>query len=106
MTDVSQSILCADIVCHHGLLIEVRRRRLINAETFETTEAFAVSDKVPSVLVVKCPSAAQDFERVIGERPALTCPTFSEDLAALGHRPSTSFLNLAGVGVRAAITVG
>ena len=77
MADVSQPILGADIVCHHGLLVEVRRRRLINAETFETTEAFAVSDKVPSVLVVKCPSAAQDFERLIGERPALTCPTFS-----------------------------
>ena len=55
----------------------MRRRRLINAETFETTEAFAVSDKVPSVSVVKLSSAAQDFQRLIDERPALTCPMFS-----------------------------
>ena len=55
----------------------MRRRRLINAETFETTEAFAVSDNAPSVSVVKLSSAAQDFERLIDERPALTCPTSS-----------------------------
>ena len=77
VADVSQPILGADFLCHHGLLVEVRRRRLINAETFETTEAFAVSNKVPSVSVVKLSSAAQDFERLIDERPALTCPTFS-----------------------------
>ena len=44
---------------------------------FETTEAFAVSDKVPSVSVVKLSSAAQDFDGLIDERLALTCPTFS-----------------------------
>ena len=55
----------------------MRRRRLINAETFETTEAFAVSDKVPTISVVKCYSAAQDLERLIDERPGITCPTFS-----------------------------
>ena len=32
MADVSQPILGADIVCHHGLLVEVRRRRLINPD--------------------------------------------------------------------------
>ena len=153
VADVSQPIIGADFLCHHGLLVDVHRRRLINAETFETTEAFAVSDKVPTIYVVKCSSAAQDFDRRIDERPALTCPTFSnatprhgvehhistegapvfartrrlspeklayakkglmrwklwessEDLAALGRRPSTSFLNLAGVGVHAATTVG
>ena len=77
VADVSQPILGAGFLCHHGLLIDVRRRRLNNAYTFETTEAFAVSDKVPSVSVVKLYSAAQDFERLIDERPALTCPTFS-----------------------------
>ena len=68
VADVSQPILGADFLCHHGLLVDVRRRRLINAETFETTEAFAVSDKVPTISVVKCSSAAQDFERLIDER--------------------------------------
>ena len=53
VADVSQSILGADFLCHHGLLVNVRRRRLINAETFETTEAFAVSDKVPQRLCCK-----------------------------------------------------
>ena len=77
VADVSQPILGADFLCHHGLLVDARRLRLINAETFETTEAFAVSDKVPSVSIVKVSSAAQDFERLIDERPALTCPTFS-----------------------------
>ena len=77
VADVSQPILGADFLCHHGLLVDVRRRRLINAETFETTEAFSVSDKVPIVSVVKLSSAAQDFERLIDERAALTCPTFS-----------------------------
>ena len=76
VADVSQPILGADFLRHHGLLVDVRRRRLINAETIETTEAFAVSDKVPTMSVVKCSSAAQDFELLIDERPALTCPTF------------------------------
>ena len=49
VADVSQPILGADFLCHHGLLVEVRRRRLINADTFETTEAFAVSEKVPTI---------------------------------------------------------
>ena len=77
VADVSQPILGADFLCHHGLLVDVRRRRLINAETFKTTEAFAVSDKVPTISVVKCSSAAQDFERLIDEHPAITSPTFS-----------------------------
>ena len=77
VADVSQPILGAYFLCHYGLLVDVRRRRLINAETFETTEAFAVSDKVPTISVVKCSSSAQDFERLIDERPTLTCPTFS-----------------------------
>ena len=34
VADVSQPILGADFLCHHGLLVNVRRRRLINAETF------------------------------------------------------------------------
>ena len=51
VADVSQPILGADFLCHHGLLVDVRRRRLINAETFETTEAFEVSDKVPASLL-------------------------------------------------------
>ena len=58
VADVSQPNLGADFLCHHGFLVDVRRRRLINAETFETTEAFAVSDKVPSVSVLKPSSAA------------------------------------------------
>ena len=70
-------MLGGDFPCHQGLLVDVRRRRLINAETFETTEAFEVSDKVPRVFVVKLSSAAQDFERLTDERPALTCPMLS-----------------------------
>ena len=77
VADVSQPILGADFLCHHGLLVDVRRRRLINAETFETTEACTVSDKAIRVYVVKSYSAAQDFERLVDDRPDLTRPTFS-----------------------------
>ena len=77
VADVSHPILGGDFLCYHGNLVDVRRRLLINAETFENNEAFAVSDKVPSVSDVKLSSAAQDFKRLIDERPALTCPTFS-----------------------------
>ena len=77
VADVSQLILGADFLCHHGLLVDVRRRRLINAETFETTEACTVSDKAIRVYVVKSYSAAQDFERLVDDRPDLTRPTFS-----------------------------
>ena len=77
VVDVSQPILEADFLCHHGLLVDVRRRRLNNAETFETTEACTVSDKAIRVYVVKSYSAAQDFERLVDDRPDLTRPTFS-----------------------------
>ena len=77
VADVSQPILGADFLCHHGLLVDVRRRRLINAETFETTEACTVSDKAIRVYVVKSYSAAQVFERLVDDRPDLTRPTFS-----------------------------
>ena len=33
VADVTQPILGADFPCHHGLLVDVRRRQLINAET-------------------------------------------------------------------------
>ena len=51
VADVSQPILGADFLCHHGLLVDVRRRRIINAETCETIEAFAVSEKSPASLL-------------------------------------------------------
>ena len=71
---VSVPLLCADFLCAHGLLLDVKIRRLIDAFTFcsyARTLSGADSIRLSSML------SSDDFHRLLAGFPALTQPTFS-----------------------------
>ena len=72
---VSVPLLGADFLCAHGLLVDVKNRRLIDAVTFcsyACTLSRADSIRLSSML-----STSDDIHRLLAGFPALTQPTFS-----------------------------
>ena len=78
---VAVPLLGADFLCAHGLLVDVKNRRLIDAVTFcsyTCTLSGADSLRLSSML-----SPSDDFHRLLAGFPALTQPTFS--VSAVKH---------------------
>ena len=72
---VSVPLLGADFLCAHGLLVDVKNRRLMDAVTFcsyACTLSGADSIRLSSML-----SASDDFHRLLAGFVALTQATFS-----------------------------
>ncbi|KAJ8403932.1 hypothetical protein AAFF_G00342820 [Aldrovandia affinis] len=81
LASVSTPLLGADFLCANSLLVDVRNRRLVNAETFATLPGSPSStgtSKLSSAL-----SSADMFQRLLMDFPDLTTPTFSS--AAVKH---------------------
>ncbi|KAJ8387825.1 hypothetical protein AAFF_G00149740 [Aldrovandia affinis] len=81
LASVSTPLLGADFLCANSLLVDVRNRRLVNAETFATLPGSPSStgtSKLSSAL-----SSADVFQRLLVDFPDLTTPTFSS--AAVKH---------------------
>ncbi|KAG1936440.1 interleukin-1 receptor accessory protein-like 1-A [Pimephales promelas] len=87
---VAIPLLGADFLCAHGLLVDVKNHRLIDAVTFcsyTCTLSEADSIRLSSML-----SASDDFHRLLASFPALTQPTFSASAVKHGveHHLATS----------------
>ncbi|KAF0030340.1 hypothetical protein F2P81_017071 [Scophthalmus maximus] len=72
---VAVPLLCADFLCAHGLLVDVKNCCLIDAVTFcsymctlSGTDSIRLSSMLP---------ASDDFHRLLADFPAVTQPTFS-----------------------------
>lgn len=78
---VSNPLLGADFLCAHGLLVDVKNRRLVSAETFSSFPcelSGSGSSRLSSTLT------ASEFSSMLAEFPALTMPTFSAATAKHG----------------------
>ncbi|XP_051993051.1 LOW QUALITY PROTEIN: uncharacterized protein K02A2.6-like [Xyrauchen texanus] len=72
---VAIPLLGADFLCAHGLLVDVKNRRLIDAVTFSSyTCTLSGTDSIRLYSVL---SASDDFHRLLASFPDLTQPTFS-----------------------------
>lgn len=72
--DVAVPLLCADLLCAYGLLVDVKNCRLIDAVTFcsySCTRSDVDTVKLSSLLFT-----ADDFLRLLAQFPALKQPTF------------------------------
>ncbi|KAJ8358448.1 hypothetical protein AAFF_G00438770 [Aldrovandia affinis] len=77
----ASATIMPDFLCANSLLVDVRNRRLVNAETFATLPGSPSStgtSKLSSAL-----SSADMFQRLLMDFPDLTTPTFSS--AAVKH---------------------
>jgi hypothetical protein len=79
IADVGRPLLGADFFCHHGLLVDIKGRQLVDATTFTTSplrEAVGPAQRLYTV------STDHPFANLLAQFPDLTTPTFS--------RPSTT----------------
>ena len=72
---VSVPLLCADFLCAHGLLVDVKNRRLMDAVTF--CSYACTLGGADSILLSSMLPASDDFHRLLAGFPALIQPTFS-----------------------------
>lgn len=73
--DISFPLLGADFLCAHGLLVDVKNSRLVDAMTFSSLACVrgeAAYGGLSSSL-----SEGNSYQRLLGEFPSLTQPTFS-----------------------------
>ena len=91
MADVKTPIIGADFLAESGLLVDLQRRRLVNAATYECIGANYASDDALRVLGVasKTPSP---LASVIDDFPSILTPNFSTDAPKHGveHHVPTS----------------
>ena len=87
VADVTQPILgadffCADFLCAHSLMVDVRGRHLVNIEEFETIRIESDSSPVPHAFHVA--SQPGKFADILKTRPKLTTPTLTNPNPAHG----------------------
>ena len=82
VADVTQPILGADFLCAHSLLVDVKRRRLFNAEDFASFRVTPDDSSAPCVSMVT--AVLGRFENVLSSHPKLTTPTFTNPMPAHG----------------------
>jgi len=81
---VEHPLLGADFLCAHGLLVDVRGRRLVDASTFTSLPCLRI-DGLP--LAGSCsPSLRDKYAHLLAEFPSITRPTFSAVAAKHGVR--------------------
>ena len=81
VADVRRPLLGTDFLCHYGLLVDVKGRRLVDGATFSVSalqETFGPSQRIFAV------SAATPFVDLLAQCPDLTTPTFSRPTTAHG----------------------
>ena len=90
VAEVTQPILGANFLRTNSLLVDVRRHRLVHAETFESVTVFPAS---PSSLHVSAVAASNNaFKDILATHPQLTTPNFANPIPAHGvkHYVATS----------------
>ena len=72
IADVTQPLLGADFLCHYGLLVDVRRERLLDVHSYTSLDLQAADDATPVLSNV----TDGPFSGLLSEFPDLTTPTF------------------------------
>ena len=80
VADVDKPLLGADFFCHHGPLVDMRGRQLVDAITFAATPLAEAPGRGPIRSIVHV-ATENPYAALLAQFPALTTPTFS--------RPST-----------------
>ena len=73
--DISFSLLGADFLCAHGLLVDVKNSRLVDAQTFSSFAC--VRDEITYGGLSSSLSEGDKYQHLLAEFPGLTRPTFS-----------------------------
>ena len=100
VADVSSNIIGADFLAHHNLLVDMRRKRLLDATTFEVIRVDSAPTDVDATDGIRRPSVADvshRFQNVVGEFPSTTNP---ETLSFLPKHDVTHFIETTGPPVR------
>ena len=83
MAKVSRPLVGADFLHHSGLLVDVRRRRLIQADTGSASSLSSVSSRaIPTISVVQPQNPYVSWLR--SDYPELIRPTFTDNAAKHG----------------------
>lgn len=80
---VTRPILGADFLRHSGMLVDVRGKQLVNAQTYATVGLHVASATFPPKLAIP-DSSVNRYSRLLAEFPLLTTPTFSHATAKHG----------------------
>lgn len=82
LADVSKPLLGADFLRANALLVDIKRRRLINAQTFSSNSIGKIEQSAPQLNALA--SSASKYTRLLGEFPRITTPHFSESFPTHG----------------------
>ena len=72
IADVTQPLLGADFLCHYGLLVDVRHKRLLDVHSYTSLDLQTADDAAPVLSNV----TDGPFSALLSEFPDLVTPTF------------------------------
>lgn len=75
LADVPQPLLGADFLCAHNLLVDLRGRRLVDAQTYESFTCGHMVGHVPHLGALS--TVNNKYAQLLAEFPSITTPTFS-----------------------------
>ena len=78
IADVKRPILGADFLAEFNLLVDVRRRRLVDARTYESINADVASANILRVFHIR-PQSFMRHDKIIEDFPSLLTPAYSSD---------------------------
>ena len=90
MADVKYPLLGADFLRTHNLLVDIRHRRLIEADTFLSTPCSTRPTKIQELALID--KSSNSFRKILEEFKEILEPTFSSDEVKHGvrhHIPTT-----------------
>lgn len=74
VAEVDQPLLGADFLCHYGLLVDVRNKRLINIDSLTSLPLQPVNK---AILLLSSIVEHGSYANLLAEFPSITTPTFS-----------------------------
>lgn len=88
VAEVKRPLLGADFLRHSGLLVDVRRHRLVDAESFKTVRLRQCNsvDHLSQASLDALSSATDKYGRLLAEFPAITTPSFRSTTVDHGVR--------------------
>ena len=85
IANVKHSLLGADFLGHTGLLVDVRGRQLVSAESFSTIRLKRYSSREPAETGLSFVTTSEDYYgHLLAEFPAITTPRFNCTVAKHG----------------------
>ena len=81
IADVKQALLGADFLCEHSLMVDVKGRRLVSANTFLSQPLLQMNGTPGRV---HCISTSNEFYKLLQEYPSILTPTFSSPTTTHG----------------------